>query len=71
MNTQNKRLVKYLEEHDSITQLEALNELGIFRLASRINDLKRMGYDIGGEMVDVTNRFGEVVKVKRYFLKNA
>ena len=71
MNTQNKRLVKYLEDHESITQLEALNELGIFRLASRINDLKRMGYEIGGEMVDVTNRFGESAKVKRYFLKNA
>lgn len=71
MNTQNRRLVKYLEDHESITQLEALNELGIFRLASRINDLKRIGYDIGGEMVDVTNRFGEVAKVKRYFLKNA
>lgn len=71
MNTQNQRLIEYLKENGSITQLEALNELGIFRLASRINDLKRMGYDIGGEMVDITNRFGEIAKVKRYFLKNA
>lgn len=42
-NTQNQRLIAYLEKHGHITQLEALTELGIFRLASRINDIKRMG----------------------------
>lgn len=68
MDTQNQRLIKYLEKHKSITQLEALSELGIFRLASRINDIKNMGYAISGEMTEVTNRFGEKVRVKRYFL---
>ena len=68
MNTQNKRLIMYLNEHNSITQLEALNELGILRLASRINDLKKEGHDIVGEMVEVLNRFQEKVRVKRYYL---
>lgn len=68
MNTQNQRLIEYLKLNKSITQLEALTELGIFRLASRINDLKNMGYTISGEMTEVTNRFGEKVRVKRYFL---
>lgn len=66
-NTQNQRLIAYLEEHGHITQLEALTELGIFRLASRINDIKRMGHTVTGNMVEVNNRFGEKVRVKRYY----
>ena len=66
-NTQNQRLIAYLEEHGHITQLEALMELGIFRLASRINDIKRMGHTVTGNMVEVNNRFGEKVRVKRYY----
>jgi hypothetical protein len=68
MNTQNDRLLEYLKTHDSITQLEALNELGIFRLASRVNDLKKRGFDISGRMIFVRNRFDEEIRVKEYFL---
>lgn len=67
-NTQIVRLLAYFEKNKYITQLEALNELGIFRLASRINDLKRKGYVVGSEFVDVYNRFGEKIKIKKYFL---
>jgi hypothetical protein len=66
--TQNARLLGYLKKYGNITQIEALTELGIFRLASRINDLKNKGHNIIGQMVDVENRFGEKVKIKRYFL---
>ena len=68
MNTQNARLLGYLKKYGNITQIEALTELGIFRLASRINDLKNKGHNIIGQMVDVENCFGEKVKIKRYFL---
>ena len=67
---QTERLLGYLAENGSITPLQALNELGIFRLASRINDLRKMGYKISGKMENVENRFGEEVFVKRYFLEN-
>ena len=67
-STQNTRLLVYLKKYGNITQFEALSELGIFRLASRINDLKNKGHNIIGQMVDVENRFGEKVKIKRYFL---
>ena len=67
-STQNARLLGYLKKYGNITQLEALSELGIFRLASRINDLKNKGHNIIGQMVDIENRFGEKVKIKRYFL---
>lgn len=68
---QTERLLGYLCENESITSLQALNELGIFRLASRINDLRKMGYKISGKMEKVENRFGEEIFVKRYFLENA
>lgn len=65
--SQHKRLIEYLEQNRSITQLEALKELGIFRLSARITELKKQGYKILGEMETVKNRFGEDVKIKRYY----
>lgn len=40
------QVLKYMEDHGSITSLEAYEDLRIMRLASRIHDLKEMGYDI-------------------------
>lgn len=65
---QNQRILDYIAEHGSISQLEALNALGIMRLASRISDLKRRGYPIISHMDSVKNRFGEECRIKRYRL---
>lgn len=67
--TQNERIIEYLKQNGRITQLEALQELGIMRLASRISDLKRLGYPIESEMLTVRNRFEEECHIKAYFLK--
>ena len=67
--TQNQRILDYLDSHGSITQLEALNKLGIMRLASRISDLRRNGYQIDSKMDFVMNRYGERCRVKRYSLR--
>lgn len=64
--TQNARILAYIEQHGSITQLEALQELGVMRLASRISDLKRKGYIIESKTEKVTNRYNETCKIKRY-----
>jgi hypothetical protein len=64
--TQNQRLLDYLDIHGSVTQIEALNKLGIMRLASRVSDLRKKGYQIDGKMDTVTNRYGEKCRVKRY-----
>ena len=65
--TQCQRLISFLEEHEKgITQIEALNELGILRLASRISELRDEGFCIGKDMVSITNRYGEKCKVARY-----
>lgn len=69
--TQCDRILSYINEQGSITQLEALKELGCFRLASRINDLKRKGYNIRKNMITVKNRYDEPVKVARYALEEA
>ena len=53
-------------ENGSITQLEALRDLGIMRLASRISDLRKQGYDIKGDMISVKNRYDETCYIKRY-----
>lgn len=66
--TQAMRVLNYIEKYGSITQLEALNELGIMRLASRVSDLKKQGYPITGKLETVTNRYGESCKIKRYSL---
>lgn len=67
--TQCDRLLDYMKRHPKgVTQLEALSELGILRLASRISELKRDGEVISKRMVDVTNKYGEVCRVAQYRL---
>lgn len=66
--TQADRVLDYILEFGSITQLEALNELGVMRLASRISDLRKQGVFITSKVVVVKNRFGEKCRIKRYSL---
>lgn len=66
--TQAQRVLEYIERFGSITQLEALTDLGVMRLASRISDLKKQGYPIRGEIITVRNRFEEDCYIKRYSL---
>ena len=66
--TQAERVLEYIEEFGSITQLEALKDLGVMRLASRISDLKKQGIPIKSDVETVKNRFGENCYIKRYSL---
>lgn len=63
---QTDRVLSYIREFGSISQLEALRDLGVMRLASRISDLKRQGYPITGKHEAVKNRYGETCYIKRY-----
>ena len=67
--TQADRVIRYMMEFGSISQLEAFNELGVFRLASRISDLKKRGYPIASKTETVKNRYGEKCYIKRYSLQ--
>jgi len=68
--TQNDRIIDYIKRFGSITQLEALQDLGVMRLASRISDLRSLGYPIISETEVVKNRFGEKCHIKRYKIGN-
>ena len=67
--SQNQRIIDYINEFGSITQFEALRDLGVMRLASRVSDLKRLGYPVESEMITVKNRYGEECRVKSYSLR--
>lgn len=66
--TQNERIIDYMEQFGSITQFEALRDLGVMRLASRVSDMRSKGIPIASRIVEVENRFGEKCRIKRYFL---
>lgn len=66
--TQNERVLRHLETFGSITPIEALSEYGIMRLASRISDLKKDGYQITKELKKHVNRFGEPTHYAKYKL---
>ena len=61
-----ERILKYMQQFGSISNREAVIELGIGRLASRICDLRKEGYDITGETVKGKNMFGEETHFTRY-----
>ena len=64
--TQCERILQYIEETGSITQLEALEQFGCMRLASRISDLKKMGYNVTKRMEKKKNRYGDPISYARY-----
>lgn len=66
--TQAEMVLAYIEEFGSITPLEAMRDLGVYRLASRISDLKKSGFPIEREMEAVPNRYGKKSNVARYSL---
>jgi hypothetical protein len=57
-----------MRQFGSITQLEALSDIGCMRLASRISDLRQQGYAIGRRMKVGKNRYGESVSFAEYYL---
>lgn len=69
--TQCEMIMDYMRTHGSITQGEAMRELGCSRLAARIADLEERGNNILHETTTVKNRFGKKVTIKRYSILKA
>ena len=61
-------MIAHMREHGSITSLEAQTEYGIMRAASRVNELRNMGYGITTTMEKGRNRYGEATRYARYTL---
>lgn len=66
--TQCQRILDYMTQFGSISTLEAFNDLGVARLASRIHDLKDQGYNIVSQTKSSRNRYGEKTYFKVYRL---
>ncbi len=67
-STQCDKVLHYMRQFGSITQLEALADIGCMRLASRISDLRQQGYSIGRRMKIGKNRYGDSVSFAEYYL---
>ncbi|MBQ8429102.1 MAG: DNA-binding protein [Clostridia bacterium] len=66
MYNQKTRILKYLETFGKITPKEARDSLGCERLAARIEELRKDGYDIRTEKTSGKNRYGENVQFATY-----
>lgn len=67
--TQCDRIIRHMQDYGSISSMEAIQEYGILRLASRISDLREQGYDIVSETKTGKNRYGEATHYAVYRLK--
>lgn len=67
---QTERILRHLQTFGAITSLEAIQDYGILRLASRISDLRKEGLPIRREMVSGRNRYGENTSFARYSLES-
>lgn len=68
--TQKDIIIRHLKDYGEITSLTAFTEYGIMRLASRVSDLKKLGFPIVAEMGTAKNRYNETVHFAVYRLKN-
>ena len=71
--TQCEQIIDYLKDHVGITTKEAIKEameeLGVYRLASRIHDLKEEGYEFEKITREERNRYGKKTTFTEYRLK--
>ena len=67
-STQCDKVLEYIRQFGSITQIQALSDIGCMRLASRISDLRHQGYPIGRRIKTSKNRYGESVSFAEYYL---
>lgn len=66
--TQCQRVMQFLKDNKTITQMQALRELSVMRLPSRINDLRKAGNLILTEREHGMNQFGDQTSYARYRL---
>lgn len=64
--TQIERIIHYIDEHGSITPMDAFMDLGITKLATQISRMIRMGWPIKKTMKKDFNRWGEPVHFMSY-----
>ena len=66
--TQSMKILKYMHDFGSITPVQAMQDLGVMRLAARISDLEKAGWNIQHERETGRNRYGEKTTYAKYSL---
>lgn len=56
----------YLIAGNGLTSLEAIQKFGCTRLSDKIYKLRKKGYIIESEPIDVYDRFGKLIQVSKY-----
>ena len=67
--THETRLLKYLQEHESITSLDAVRLLHNTRISATIFNLRKKGYNIVTTKENGKNVYGDKVEYGRYILR--
>ena len=68
MNTQCQRILLHFAENKKLSSLDALSQLGICRLASRIYDLSKQGYIFDRKKKIIKNRYNKTCYITEYIL---
>ena len=66
--TQHQLILKYIQDFGSITPMQAIFDLGITKLATRVSEMRRDGMQFKIETVKSKNRYGKSVHFAKYSL---
>lgn len=67
---QAERILKYIHDFGSISPMEAFNDLGVTKLATRVSEMRKQGIEFEKKYVKAKNRYGETVYYMRYSLRD-
>ena len=62
------RILLFIQDNGSINPMQAMNRLGVMRLAARISDMEKAGLRFEHNPVKSFNRFGEKIRYMEYRL---
>ncbi len=62
-----EKVLQYIQDFGSITTFQAFTDLGCTRLSEYIRQL-RLTHQIDDEWIETTNRYGEKVRFKKFFV---
>lgn len=68
--TQKEMILRYIADFGSITSYQAYADLGITQLATRVSELKELGYKFKTEQQQGRNRYGKPTHYVKYYLIN-
>ena len=69
--TQRDMVLSHLQEHGTITSIDAMRMYGIIQLPRRIFDLRKEGYPIESRFLSVKNRYEQPVTIAQYKLRGS